>query len=422
MLDYVRQLFSLVFALSIQYTLLGCEIKSKSKLYLIWIYSASVLAFDSYFLIVHGYASFMKFYPLLVNFTVFMGFVFVSKFKPLKVLFVNLTVIAIAVSVTTIGLVVSYFFDGNTTVVNLISYVLYLPAWILIYRYLRPSLLYMMENTEKGWLGFCVIPLTYCMLVYSVSLYNLDAIVIGRIIRNVVLFFIMGFSAYYMIFRIFKQSREQIMLQSEQNLLKVQLATAKTHFESLKESQESITIYRHDMHHHLNLIHSYLADNNVDVAQKYVEEVEKRIERSAIEKYSNNYTLNLILSSYIAKAKEEQIRVESKIELLENNPVSDMDLCIIFANAIENATNACKKIPDPKKRFIKITAKVENGKSQIQITNTFMGSVDFLNDMPVSTRENHGIGTKSIAAVVNKYAGIYSFAAEKEIFKMSIIV
>ncbi|WP_244272741.1 GHKL domain-containing protein [Natronincola peptidivorans] len=42
--------------------------------------------------------------------------------------------------------------------------------------------------------------------------------------------------------------------------------------------------------------------------------------------------------------------------------------------------------------------------------------------MPVSSEENHGLGTKSIAAVVQKYGGVYSFSVVDRIFNANIIL
>lgn len=119
-----------------------------------------------------------------------------------------------------------------------------------------------------------------------------------------------------------------------------------------------------------------------------------------VEQYSSNYTLNLILSSYITKAKNEDIKVFTQIELPETSAVSDMDLCVIFSNVIENATNACKGILNIENRSLSIICKSRSDKLFIQITNSFDGNVEFDHDLQVSTDENHGFGIKSIVAVV----------------------
>jgi sensor histidine kinase YesM len=175
------------------------------------------------------------------------------------------------------------------------------------------------------------------------------------------------------------------------------------------------------MRHHLNLIDAYLSDNNKARAQKYISEVGHAIDDTVVKKYCGNYTVNLILSSYIAKANNEEIRVETQIDLPEKNNILDMDLCIIFANAIENATNACKRI-SLKDRVLNIICKNKSNKLFIQITNRYEGSVNFIGDMPVRTIENHGLGIKSIAAVAQKYGGLCSFTAEDGLFSASIIL
>lgn len=424
MMHYIRlvSVLTLIFAISVMYTLLDCEIKHKRNRYLLGLYVTVVLICDGSVLLNFGYANFMKLYPLLVHLPVFLAFVFISKFKPSKVFFVHWTLVAISTSFSVVGLIISYFLGSSREIVIIVCCILYLPVWFLIFKYIRPPFLYMMRNSDKGWIGFSIIPISYSLLLYSASMYNLDNVIIGNILWNSALIFILTLSAYFLILRFFKQTREQLTLQSEQNLLMTQVAAAQIHIEALEESQEKTVLYRHDMRHHLNLINSYLVDNNKEAAQKYIKEVEKAIEGAVVEKYCRNYTVNLILSSYIAKAKHEQITVETQINLPEKNVVTDMDLCVIFANALENAISACKGIHGANDRIIKIVSKVNNNKLYLQITNTFDGTIIFVDDMPISRSENHGLGTKSIAAIVHKYGGICSFTAKDRVFKASIIL
>jgi hypothetical protein len=186
------------------------------------------------------------------------------------------------------------------------------------------------------------------------------------------------------------------------------------HLEALKESQEKTIIYRHDMRHHLALIGAKLADDNREGAQKYIAEIEENIKGTTVEKYCSNYTVNLILYYFITMAKNEEITVETQLNLPNKNNISDMDLCSIFANAIENATNACKCIPRANDRTLKVVCKPKNDQLFIQITNSYQGTVMFVDDMPVSTEENYGLSTKIY--------GVYSFSAEDGVFKTSLIL
>jgi len=402
--------------------LLDCEIKHKRSRYFFWLYVTVMVICDGFVLHHFGYIAFMKLYPLTVHIPVFLAFMFISKFKPIKVFFILWTLIVISTSFSLIGLVVSYTFSSSKETADIICYILYLPTYFLIYKHIREPFLYMLRNTDKGWLGFSIIPISYSVLIYSIGMYNIDAVIDRLVVNYGVLLLILVFSAYFLILRYFKQTREQLTLQSEQNLLITQVAAAQIHFEALEESHKNTLLYRHDMRHHLNLINSYFMDNNKEAAQKYITEVEKVIENVDVEKYCNNYTVNLILSSYIKKAKNEQITVETHIDLPENNMVSDMDLCVIFSNAIENAINACKAINNVNKRTLKIISRINNNKLFIQISNSYNSTILFVGDLPVRSGENHGLGTKSIAAVAQKYNGLYSFTAVDGVFKANIIL
>jgi hypothetical protein len=139
------------------------------------------------------------------------------------------------------------------------------------------------------------------------------------------------------------------------------VSAAQHHFEALAESQEKTFLCRHDMRHHLNLINSYLEDDNKASAKKYI-------------------------------------------------------------TSVENAIIACGKIENVAKRTLKITSKIENNKLFIEIVNSFDGTIIFVDDLPMTKEENHGLGIKSIVAVVLKYDGVYAFTAEDNVFKAHIIV
>jgi len=423
MYDQIRSLVTFIFALSMMYMLLDCEFKNKKKLFLLGLFGAFMLICDIFVIINFGYTYFMKLYPLIIQTPVVLIFIFISKFKVVKVLFIHFTTIAITTSLSLISFIISSFFGYNRELMDVICYLMYPPLLFIIFRYLRPSFLNMLRNAEKGWFGFCTIPVSYTVLIYMRSSYNLDTVALepSSIFRSILLL-VLTSSAYTLIFRFFKQAREQLSLQNEQQLLRTQIATAQIHLEDLKEAQEKTIIYRHDMRHHLNLISSLLSDHNTTATLKYIAEVQQSIDRTVIVQYCDNYTINLILSSYLNRAKNDQIAVETQIKLSENNKVSDMDLCVIFANAIENAINACLCISNADVRTIKIICKNKNDKLFIQITNSYEGTLEFVNDMPVTTEKNHGLGTKSIAAIARKYSGISSFSADCNVFTSVIIL
>lgn len=422
MLDYVRSILSLFFAISLMYVMLDCEIKLKKNRYLMCIYIVVILSLDGLVLVYYGYPFLMKWYPLFVHLPVFLGFIFISKFTIPQVFFVLCTLIAVSTSFSMVGLTIAFFLDYSRDFANIVCYILYLPVWILIYKFVRPHFIYMLNTTDKSWLGFSMIPISYSALLYSIGEFNMDEVISKFSVKYGVLLFVLVFFAYFLILRFFKQSKEQHILQEKDNVLRSEIAAAKLHFKALEDSREETLLCRHDIRHHLNLINSFLVDNNSEGARKYIDEIRTSVEDATVEEYCENYVVNLILYSYITEAKKERIAVETHINLPEDNAVTDMDLCVLFSNMVENATNACRKISNTHDRFIKIICKNKSGKLLIQITNSYEGIVEFQDNLPVSTLESHGIGTKSLVSISQKYGGIYSFTAENKIFTASIIL
>jgi hypothetical protein len=421
-MDLIWLLFTLIFATIAIYMLIDCEVKHKKTLYWLGLFVTLMIVIDSFVWIHFGYEIFMKRYTLLAQIPLFIAFIFVSKYKGVKLLFVHLTVIALVSSIVLIAILIASYFGLSRTYVNFICLILYIPTGFITYKYFRPYILYMLRNTDKGWFGFCVIPLTYFILTYSYDNYNMDAIISHTSLAPIIRGLIFTLVSYIMILWLFKQTREQLTLQNEHNLLQMQITASKQNLEALKESHEKTIIYRHDMRHHLNLINVYIADNNKEAAQNYIAEVKKNIESITVETYCSNYSLNLIMNFYITKAKEQHINVETHIELPMELALSDMDLCLVFSNAIENAIKALALIQSSEDKILKIICITKNNKLLIKITNSFEGKVIFVDEIPIRNSENHGLGTKSIAAITEKYNGIYSFTAENNIFALNIII
>lgn len=91
------------------------------------------------------------------------------------------------------------------------------------------------------------------------------------------------------------------------------------------------------------LLTTLIGDNNTSEARKFIRSLDSRLESSILERYCENYFINVILSSYIKKAKDEQIEVTCEVNVPDKINIDPVDIGLIFANATENAINTCKK-------------------------------------------------------------------------------
>lgn len=115
--------------------------------------------------------------------------------------------------------------------------------------------------------------------------------------------------------------------------------------------------YRHDMRHHLKVLEGLAGKDNNEELLRYIGGLSGQLSEISQENYCENITVNAVLSSCIGRAaKESGCTVTSSVHIPAQIPFDEMDVCVILANALENAVHACEQTAEKEKRRIHITA------------------------------------------------------------------
>ena len=113
------------------------------------------------------------------------------------------------------------------------------------------------------------------------------------------------------------------------------------------------------------------------------------------------------------------ISMEIKVDLPEELPVDAFELSIVFANALENAIQAVKGLPEDQRRIV--CKSVTYPRFMVEISNSYAGKIIFdQRGVPVADKPGHGIGTRSIVAFAEKNNALCLFRAEAGWFKLQI--
>jgi len=420
MLFAVNYLTVFIYGILIMVFLLDIKMNKKNLIAIITYIIISII-FHMLFYVFLGGPLLEKSYPLVVHLPliIFCCMFFKKRFD--NVLFVLCTAYLLTIPRRWVGDIISLAFHSDPFISVIIQLLVTIPLLILIYKYLRTYIIKVLLSSDGKIRFLLIMPsfyyvIAYLTTVYTQLLYTSRIVVIGILTILTFTFFYYSFIAY------FNEMEKRFELTNEQNILAVQISALHSRVETMRQAEESAIFLRHDLRHHLHLINGYLIMDNVEKARTYLSEIEKNMYEHVITKYCTNEAVNLILSSYISMAKNRGIAVQTHVSIPETCEIADIDLCIILANAIENAIHACINIKGSTDRIMHINCLSKNHKLLIQITNSFDGVVTFKNDMPVTDEEHHGFGTKSIVATVQKYNGIYSFTTQEHVFKVNIIL
>lgn len=215
--------------------------------------------------------------------------------------------------------------------------------------------------------------------------------------------------------RYFREGYERNTLRFQEDLLGHQ-------YEEIKEIYGNMRGWRHDFHHHLQVIHAYLETEQNENAKHYVMELKEDLLAVDDSVNSGNPLADAVLGSKIAAARGRNIRVVCKAELPEILPVSEVDFCVILGNLLDNAIEACGKIP-PEDRFIRIYIAIVKHKFYLSVQNAAKEELDFdERNYITKKRGNHGFGMKRVKVLVDKYGGFLNLKNEAGIFAAEVLL
>ena len=360
-------------------------------------------------------------YPLTVTLPAFFCFWAVSRGPVLKVLFSFLTVCNFGMLTTFVGQVVLYLTGSFPAQVagEIMAIILLLTLIILGFR--KPY--FEMSNAlEKNWAILCALPSLLAVILYLLMNYPTEISQRPDIIPMTTLIFLLMFVFYIIVYANFRNITKYFQLMYTRESLLQHAELQKKEYNALLEQVNTTRIYRHDMRHHLLSLNTMLQEKNLAGAQTYLLHLSDGLNKTVVEKYCENYGISIVLSNYISKARDESIRVDCQAVIPEFIWIDNVELGSVFANALENAINACKKIENVEDRRIAINCREQHNQIFLQISNTYQGNMRFEGEFPVSDQKEHGIGTRSIAAIAEKYDGVFSFSGESGIFKASVIL
>lgn len=400
--------------LDVKWTKLPSKRKTWSMIYFI-----AFLALNIWAQIALGYAIYGKFYLLFTQLPVFFLFLILSHHSGIKIFFILLTAVFFSSPVMVMISILRSVINPPIGI-----YILcYLLMLVLIKRFFKQPFNYMLASADNlVFKIFAAVPVLYYLYSYLLTHYQFTDLKVDRMffISNLPLLIVL--LSYILLVEIFRVTSEKAKLKNAKELAIVQLNSAADRLEQLKKTEQQSLIYRHDLRHHLRYIHACITENKLQEASTYINETCSNVENMEMERYSENEPLNLILSSYVGKAKEKAVTMEIKVTAKDFGKFTIIDLCCLLGNVLENAIQSASKIQSVQSRYVKLRLYEKNDSLHLEVRNRYAVAPIFENGLPIAQEEHHGIGTKSILQVVEKYGGLCRFYTKGEEFIFQLLM
>ena len=180
--------------------------------------------------------------------------------------------------------------------------------------------------------------------------------------------------------------------------------------------------WRHDYHNHMQTLKAYLSMGQTEEMSAYLNHLEEDLDSIDIAIKTGNTSVNAILSSKVSIATKMQININCKATVPSEIKVSDVHLCTIIGNLIDNAIESCQKLPE-EKRFIRVYIGIFKEQLYISVTNsTDQTRRKKLSELITAKKGEHGFGLKRIDKIVAQYDGYLNRKNEPGIFATEIML
>ena len=272
----------------------------------------------------------------------------------------------------------------------------------LILRFLRKPFLGPLLEGNPGWLPLCFpVLMVFLFLSYFASSTTRPVLL--------VLSAVTALSVLLAAARQLAAAAQLAELREVERQAALQLQRQRQEYEAVRARLEEGRAYRHDLRYHLTVLEGMARQGNLEGVCAYLSQLDGRLARTSGEHYCANFPVDAVLSSYLGRAKASGCQVQVQAALPSQLPFDELDVCALLANALENAVEACEKLPAPQRRLRLSVQLLEGGQLKLLVANPCPVPLAFDGEgfPQVPHREGHGLGLRSIRAVAQKYQGLF---------------
>lgn len=179
--------------------------------------------------------------------------------------------------------------------------------------------------------------------------------------------------------------------------------------------------WRHDYRNHIQNMKILLAQSNYGELDSYMDELAKDLVTVDTVIKTGNVMVDAVLNTKLYAAENIGARINVKANIPKRIAVSDVELCALLGNLLDNAVESCERLP-VEERFIRVYIGVIKGQFYMSVQNA-AGKIKREGGAYLSTKrtEGSGFGIFRIDRIASKYGGSVNRQSEEGIFATELM-
>lgn len=256
----------------------------------------------------------------------------------------------------------------------------------------------------RTWFGIMLIPITNIIITYELY----DIAYQSSDMRNKLrLFFIFlcMLATTAVAFHLFENELKIVERNVRLDMLEKQIANEQAYYKDIARTQTELQKTAHDMKNALLAVLGTVSDGNAPAAEGKLRDMLQVATDSLQTVYTGRATVDAMLNVKARRMREKHIRFEPICFLRKEMALDDIDFCIFLGNALDNAIEACEKLPE-ETRYIRLKLLESDGTLSCSIENPTDGALPENGARTTKRdRRRHGFGLENMREIVRKNGG-----------------
>lgn len=201
-----------------------------------------------------------------------------------------------------------------------------------------------------------------------------------------------------------------VRAQAELDSLSQSVQAQRTYVAEAQARYEKTRSFRHDLQNHLSVLDGLLAAGRTEEARGYLEKLEAASAALAPPCRTGDPAVDALLGEKLALAEARGIPAEISLRLPGDGELDGFDLCVIFANALDNALRACGEA---------------EGEPFLRVRGERQGDfyrLEFENSCAPGPPPEPGTGLRNIRAAAEKYGGAAAYERTGGRFRLDVLL
>lgn len=200
------------------------------------------------------------------------------------------------------------------------------------------------------------------------------------------------------------------LAQAELASLSQSVQAQRTYVAEAQARYEKTRSFRHDLRNHLSVLEGLLGAGRTEEARQYLGRMTAASAELSPPCRTGDPAVDVLLGEKLELARSVGVDAEVSLCLPEGRAVDSFDLCVIFANALDNALRACR---------------AAEGEAFLRVRDRRQGDfyrLEFENRCAAGPPPEPGTGLANIRAVAEKYGGAVDFRREGDRFRLEVLL